>query len=165
MLRLRIFRGKYRPKKRLMTFFLRPVFTLLVGCSLAPNKALTNKEHPMSNSSGPDHELLEALAPVSKTSQFAQSYRGIALLYELLKTPQLVNQLYHSRKHICAVFNDRKSLIVVDNVPQWAHPEKLDLPSLLQTLLGDSPSIPHIFTLRYASSILFVQLDQRSYHF
>jgi hypothetical protein len=114
----------------------------------------------MSNSSGPDHELLEALAPVSKTSQFAQSYRGIALLYELLKTPQLVNQLYHSRKHICAVFNDRKSLIVVDNVPQWAHPEKLDLPSLLQTLLGDSPSIPHIFTLRYASCILFVQLDQ-----
>lgn len=117
----------------------------------------------MSSSIVLEHELLEGLTSISKSPDYAHSYRGISLLSELLKTPDRVNQVYHCRKHLCFVFNDRKSLVVADNVPFWAQTEKLDLVSLLPSLLSDSPNVPQIFTLRYASPILHLQLDHCTY--
>jgi hypothetical protein len=119
----------------------------------------------MSSSSSLDHELLEALVPQTKASSFYNSFRGIALLAELLRSDQLVDHVYHSRRHIALTFKDGKSLIVFDNVPQWAHPDKLDIPALLQSLLGDSSNIPHIFSLRYSSPIIHVQIDTSMFPF
>jgi len=116
----------------------------------------------MSSSASPDHELLEQLAPITKNVGYSNSFRGIAVFTELLRLDNCVNQVYHSRRHIVVTFKDAKSLVVFDNVPHWAHPEQLDIPTLISTLLSDSPSVPHIFSLRYSSPILTVVLDTRT---
>lgn len=119
----------------------------------------------MGSVSPPDHELLEQLAPITKNAGYSNSFRGIAIFAELLRLDNCVSQVYHSRRHIVVSFNEGKSLVVFDNVPHWAHPEQLNVPSLVSTLLSESPSIPHIFSLRYSSAILSVVLDTRTLHF
>lgn len=109
------------------------------------------------SSSEPD--LLEALTAQSKSSSYANSFRCGTLINDLLKQPSLVNRVYHSRRHLVLVFRDQKSLVIFDNVPQWAHPDKLDTSAAIQSLLSDSPNPPHVLALRHASKILHVELD------
>lgn len=117
----------------------------------------------MSVQSGFDHELLEQLAPASKLASYSNSYRGVALLAELLQDVQSVYSVYHSRFHIIVLLNGAKTLVAFDNVPQWAHPEKIDVKALLASLKSESPDLPHIFTIQYKSPIVHVSIDSSTY--
>lgn len=106
-----------------------------------------------------EHELLEQLAPLTKTASYANSFRGISLLTELLKDSKCVYQVYHSRSHIFLLLDDAKTLVAFDNVPQWAHPDKLDVSELLSSLKSSAPSLPHIFSLKYTSPVVHIHVE------
>jgi hypothetical protein len=117
----------------------------------------------MNGASGAEAELLEAVTSSGKSTAYANSYRCIPVLNDLLKQPSVVDHVYYSRRHIALVYKGECSLVVFDNVPQWAHPEKLDISSLIQTLLSDSPSPPHVLSLRYSSKIVHLSVDCGTY--
>lgn len=114
---------------------------------------------PFYNMSGSDADLLEALTTQPRSTTYANSLRCGTLINELLKQPSVVSHVYHSRRHLILVYNDQKSLVAFDNVPQWAHPERLDTNAILQSLLSDAPSPPHMLSTRQNSRILHVELD------
>lgn len=112
--------------------------------------------------SGPvvlEHDLMEQLVPISKTSSYSNSFRGVTLLAELLKDSQGIYRVYHSRCHIFVLLDNAKTLVAFDNVPQWAHPDKIDVSALLSSLKSDSPNLPHIFSLKYSSPVVNLHVD------